>query len=170
MARPVQAKPDYTFLAALDQPIRPPRTSSFYALGLMLAAGTTLLLPLLYLLFMAAVGWAVYYHAFHHWQPLMGSGTGRILIFKFLVYLAPLLAGLVVLFFMFKPLLARQPKGAQPLALNPADNPLLYAFIQRICGTVGAPAPRRIDLSANANGVAVDGRRSVRSTGQGDMA
>ena len=41
------------------------------------------------------------------------------MIVKFLFYFTPLAAGIVVVFFMFKPLLARRPRHAQPLALNP---------------------------------------------------
>jgi hypothetical protein len=113
-----------------------------------------LLLPLVYLAFVGALAWAVYHHAVHNWGPIMhlgGFAGGRIMIFKFLIYFAPLLAGMVVLFFMFKPLLAGRAKRAQPLALNPSDNPLLYAFIAKICDAVGAPSPTRIDLDCELN-------------------
>ncbi|MFO1513495.1 MAG: hypothetical protein U1F83_11360 [Verrucomicrobiota bacterium] len=76
----------------------------------------------------------VYYHATHNWGIIMGFGgirNGRIMFFKFLCYLVPLFVGAVVVFFMFKPIFAGRPRRAQPLALNPADNPLLYAFIEK---------------------------------------
>ena len=77
------------------------------------------------------------------------------MIVKFLVCtVTPLVAGVVVVFFLFKPLFARQPKQAQPLALNPASEPLLYAFIEKICDTVGAPSPKRIDLDCQLNAAA----------------
>jgi len=57
----------------------------------------------------------------------------------------------VLVFFMVKPLLARRAPSAQPLAMNPALEPALYALIARICDLVGAPMPRRIDLVCDLN-------------------
>jgi hypothetical protein len=78
------------------------------------------------------------------------------------LYVLPLIAGLIVLFFMIKPLLARRPRGSQPLALNPANEPLLFAFITQICRTVGAPVPSRIDVDCRLNASA-SFRRGFRS-------
>ena len=90
------------------------------------------------------------------------------MIVKFLIYFIPLFAGVIVLFFMFKPLLAGRPKRAQPLAMDPADNPLLYAFIAKICDVVGAPAPRRIDMDCQLNASA-GFRRGFRSMTGNDL-
>jgi Zn-dependent protease with chaperone function len=60
----------------------------------------------------------------------------------------------VLVFFMVKPLFARRAPRAQPLAMNPALEPTLYAFIARICDLVGAPMPRRIDLVCDLNAAA----------------
>ena len=150
----LQPSPDYSFLAAFDQPITRPKTGFIYLCCMALVTGAMLLLPLVYLAFVGALAWTVYHHAVHNWGPIMHLGGftgGRIMIFKFLIYLAPLFAGVVVVFFLFKPLLAGRPKHAQPLALNPADNPMLYAFIAKICDVVGAPAPTRIDLDCELN-------------------
>ena len=148
-------RPDYSLLAAFDTPIQRPRASLLYQFSLVLVTGAMLLLPLIYLALVVGAGWLVYYHATHNWGPIMGlggfRGGGRIMIFKFLIYFIPLFAGSVVVFFMFKPLFAGQPKRAQPLALNPSDNPLLFALIERICKTVGAASPKRIDLDCQLN-------------------
>ncbi len=155
MAENSQDPPDYSILAALDQKIPRPRTSFFYQCGLLLVTVTMVLLPLIYMAFVGSVAWLVYHHAIHNWGPIMDwggfTGGGRVMILKFLVYFTPLLAGLVVLFFLFKPIFARRPKHAQPLALNPASEPMLYAFIHKICEAVGAPSPRRIDLDCRLN-------------------
>jgi hypothetical protein len=149
-----QSAPDYSILAAFDRGIVRPRTSFFYLCGLLLVTVTMVILPLIYLAFVGAVALLVGYHAIHDWGPIMGfgesEGSGPIIL-KFLLYFTPLAAGGVVLFFLFKPLFARRRKQAQPLALNPATEPLLYAFIQKICDTVGAPAPKRIDLDCQLN-------------------
>ena len=63
-----------------------------------------LVLPLIYLGLLGALAWGIYYHAVHNWSLIMHlggfTGGGKVVIFKFLIYLVPLLAGLVVLFFM----------------------------------------------------------------------
>jgi Zn-dependent protease with chaperone function len=148
------ARPDYSILSAFDQPISRPRIQVLYQISLLLVALIMVLLPLVYLALVGGAVYAVYYHAVHHWGPIMDLGGvrgGRVMILKFMIYGIPLLIGVIVVFFMFKPILARRPKRAQPLALNPVDNPLLYAFIEKICETVGAPSPKRIDLDCELN-------------------
>jgi len=161
-----KTNPDYSILAELDRPITRPRTSFGYLFCLFLVTGAMLVLPVIYLGFVGFLSWAVYHHAVYNWQPIMkfGGFTGGLylILAKFMVYFIPLLAGIVVVFFMFKPLLAGQPRRAQPLALNPSDNPLLYAFIAKICDAVGAPTPQRIDMDCNLNASA-GFRRGFRS-------
>jgi Zn-dependent protease with chaperone function len=171
MATNRTVNPDYSILAAFDQPIVRPKTGFFYHVCLLLVAVTMLILPLVYIAFVGGLAWLTYHHAVYNWKPIMGLGGftgGRILIFKFLVYAVPLCAGIVVTFFMFKPLLAGRPKHAQPLALNPSDNPLLYAFIAKICGVVGAPTPKRIDMDCELNASA-SFRRGFRSMTGNDL-
>ena len=145
--------PDYSILSAFQPVVARPRSSVLYQISLLLVTVTMLLLPLIYLSLVGAAVYGVYYHAVHNWTPIMTFGNvgGRIMAFKFLFYIVPLFVGAVVVFFMFKPIFAGRPKHAQPLALNPADNPLLYAFIEKICDTVGAPSPKRIDLDCDLN-------------------
>lgn len=84
--------PDYSILSAFQGPITRPKTSVFYHAGLLFVAGTMLLLPLVYLATIGAVAYMVYYHAVHHWHPIMDAGdfnSGRILILKFLIYFTP---------------------------------------------------------------------------------
>lgn len=148
------SSPDYSILSAFQPVVARPRSSILYQFSLLLVTLTMLLLPLIYFALVGAAVYGVYYHATHNWSVIMGFGgirSGRIMIFKFLVYIVPLFVGAVVVFFMFKPIFAGRPKRAQPLALNPADNPLLYAFIEKICETVGAPSPKRIDLDCDLN-------------------
>jgi Zn-dependent protease with chaperone function len=172
MAASGTIKPDYSILDEFKGTIERPRTGMLYRGCLFLVAGAMLVLPLIYLAMLGVLAWAVYYHAVHNWTPIMKLGGfiggGYVLIFKFLLYFVPLFAGGTVLFFMFKPLLAGRPKRAQPLALNPADNPLLYAFIAKICDVVDAPAPKRIDMDCQLNASA-SFRRGFRSLMGNDL-
>ncbi|HVR37322.1 MAG TPA: M48 family metalloprotease [Methylomirabilota bacterium] len=120
----------------------------------MLVALAMVLLPLIYLKLLFGAAWGVYYHAVYHWDPIMNWGglrTPWMVLLQTTIYLTPLLAGVVVVFFLFKPLFARRRRRAQPLALNPANEPVLFAFIEAICRVVGAPSPRRIDLDCHLN-------------------
>jgi Zn-dependent protease with chaperone function len=171
MAANGSSSPDYSILAAFNTPITRPKTGVFYHVCLLLVTVAMLVLPLVYVAFVGAIAWATYYHAAYDWSPIMNFGgisNGRIIIVKFLIYAVPLFAGIVVVFFMVKPLLAGRPKHAQPLALNPSDNPLLYAFIAKICDAVGAPAPRRIDMDCDLNASA-SFRRGFRSLAGNDL-
>ncbi len=142
-------------LAGFTGPVPRTRVSIFYQIGLLLVTFMMLLLPLFYLAMVAAAGLGVYLYATHFTFLLsFGHGGARIYIGKLLLYFGPLFAGVVLVFFMIKPLFARRSRQAQPLALNPAVESTLYAFIGRICDLVGAPMPKRIDLDCQLNAAA----------------
>ncbi len=131
-----------------------PRTpvSFLYQAGLVLVALMMVLLPLAYVALIAAAGWGVYSYATHFSFLLRSMEYGiRFFLIKLVLYFAPLFSGVILVLFMFKPLFARRAPHAQPLAMNPAVEPALYAFIARICELVGAPMPRRIDLVCELN-------------------
>ena len=143
---------DAELLKAFQQPIPRSRVSVVYQIGLVFVAIAMVILPLLYLGLIALAGWATYHWA-TDFTSVMG-GRGRVAVFRFGAYVAPLFAGVALVFFMVKPLFARRPQHAQPLALNPGAEPLLFAFVSRICETVGAPYPTRIDVDCNLNAAA----------------
>ena len=139
-------------VAAFGGPVPRTRVSLFYRLGLVLVTVMMVLLPLAYLALIAAAAWGVYAYA-THFTFLLHLTRGPVYFYlgKVLLYFAPLFGGAVLLFFLVKPLFARRAPHAQPLAMNPALEPTLYAFIARICDLVGAPMPRRIDLVCDLN-------------------
>lgn len=140
---------------ALRGPVPRTPVSFFYQLGLVLVTIMMVILPLIYVAMVGAAAYGVYYYATHFAFMLSStSGGGRFYILKLLLYLTPLFVGIVLVFFMIKPLFARRAPRAQPLALDPGINSTLYAFIARICETVGAPMPRRIDLNCDLNAAA----------------
>lgn len=145
--------PDYSILSEIQPITSPPKTSLLYTLNMLVVTFAMVLLPLIYLALVGLAAYGVYYHAAHHssWFTSMTGRSGRGAVGALIIYLIPLVVGIVVVFFMIKPIFAGRPKRAQPLALNPADNPLLYAFIEKICETVGAPSPKRIDLDCDLN-------------------
>jgi len=141
-----------TLLGSFRGPVPWQRASFFYTIGLLLVTLAIVVLPFLYLVLLGFAGYLVFWWATRFAFLLSGPGYGLyFLIIKFLIYFTPLFTGGIVLFFMVKPLLARRPSYAQPLALNPGSEPLLFAFITRICKTIGAPFPSRIDVDCNLN-------------------
>src|SRR5436190_16320108 len=131
------------------------RTSFLYQIGLLLVTLVMLVLPLVYVAMVLAAAWGVWLYASHFRFLLAPSGVGpRFYLVKLMAYIGPLFVGVVLLFFMVKPLFARRAAKAQPLALNPGAEPTLYAFIARICELVGAPMPKRIDLDCQLNAAA----------------
>ena len=120
--------PDYSILSAIQPIASPPKTSILYQLNLLIVTIVMVLLPLVYFALVGFAAYGVYYHAVHHAGWITKLGSGRAAIAGFLFYITPLVVGAVVVFFMIKPIFAGRSKRAQPLALNPCDNPLLYAF------------------------------------------
>jgi hypothetical protein len=152
-----------SLLNAFRAPVKVPGTSFLYQLGLLFVTAAIVILPLLYLCLVFAAGYGVYWWARNCVFLLALGGYGfYILIAKLVVYVTPIITGGIVLLFMIKPLLARRPPGAQPLALNPQNEPLLFAFVGEICRTVGAPRPARIDVDCQLN-AAAGFRRGFRS-------
>lgn len=132
-----------------------PRTpvSLLYRLGMLVVTLAMVTLPLIYLALIGAAGWAVYYWA-THFAYLLSVSRGRGIIVMLLAYLTPLFAGAVLVFFLVKPLFARRAPHAQPLALNPGAEPLLFSFVTRLCQALGAPFPSRIDIDCHLNAAA----------------
>jgi Zn-dependent protease with chaperone function len=130
--------------------ITPVRRTMFYRLAVICVAGFVLVLPLVYIALIALLGYGVYWHAITN-THIASIGTGRSRLVAVLVYLAPILAGSVAVLFMLKPLFARTPQRFRQVSLNRGRQPLLFAFVEKICDTVHAPRPVRIDLAMDVN-------------------
>jgi hypothetical protein len=85
-----------------------------------------------------------------------------------LLYAAPLIAGPIAILFMFKPLLARPSSHQRSRSLTRQSEPLLFAFVDRVCEAVGAPRPKRIDVDCEVNASA-SFRRGVWSMFRNDL-
>ncbi|MBU6400783.1 MAG: M48 family metallopeptidase, partial [Verrucomicrobia bacterium] len=126
-------------------------TSLLYPVGLLLVTTAMVLLPLCYVALILCAGWLTLLWATHFTFLLPTAGGGPV---KLVVYCIPLFAGMTAVIFMVKPLFAPRPRRAQPLALNPTVEPLLFAFITSVCGCVGAPRPGRIDVDCHLDAMA----------------
>jgi Zn-dependent protease with chaperone function len=158
-------------LAGFTGPITSAPVSFFYQLGLLLTAATMGILPIVYLAMIGCAGFGVYYYATHA-SFLVESARGgfQIIMLGLIAYLTPLFTGGVMVFFMIKPLFARRPRHAQPLALNPAVERTLFTFIAKISELVGAPMPTRIDLDCHLNASARFRRGGASALSKADLA
>ena len=142
---------DDPLLSAFEGRIEKVRTSPLYLIGLAVVAGAMILLPLIYLGLIALVAYGLYYHAVNDAAILAGHGGMK---GRFLVYVAPLIVGFVLLAFMVKPLFARHRGRDKRLSLVRDNEPTLFAFVDRLCEAVGAPKPARIDVNCELNAAA----------------
>ena len=132
---------------AISGTIEATRLPPMYRGGLMVVAAAMLLLPLIYLALIGLAGSAVWWHATTNTGLLDGGGSQ----FRLLIYLTPLVAGVVLVFFMIKPIMARPSRRHDPLPIEPEAEPALFAFIEQICRQVRAPIPRRVQVDCRVN-------------------
>lgn len=130
-------------------PVRP--LGAGYMLGLALTAFMMMLLPVVYLAIVAGAAWLVLWHATENAGIFTHVHSPRAAI---LVYFGPLLAGIAVVVFMVKPLFARRPVPPVGRRLAPVSEPLVFAFVSKLCETVGAPAPVVIEITCEVNAAA----------------
>ncbi len=107
-----------------------------------------LLLPMVYLSLIVLAGLAVWWHLTANLWIFEGRSGG---FWKILAYLGPAVAGVVVVFFLVKPVLARPERRRDPVPLDHDAEPVLFAFIEQICRQVRAPIPRRVQVDCQVN-------------------
>jgi Zn-dependent protease with chaperone function len=131
----------------LSGSIEPTRLSMAYRAGLVVVAIAMVLLPVIYLALIVATGAAVWWHLTQNTWMLSGRSTQWRLLF----FLTPAVVGVVLLFFMVKPILARPARRQEPVPILPEAEPALFAFIHQICAQVRAPIPRRVQVDCQVN-------------------
>ncbi len=141
-------------LESFEGPIERTRVSVFYQFALLIVAGAMVLLPIVYLALIAGVGYLIYYHAVEHFglvsDPMARGGTFTMGL-RLMGYAAPFLAGGILILFMIKPLFARAVEKDMPLTLDSSQEPLLFAFVEKLCEAVGAPVPTQIEVDCQVN-------------------
>ncbi len=137
-------------LAALGGTIPKARTTIFYRLAALVVAVVMIILPLLYILLICLAAYGVYYHTVNH-VGMLEHGRGRGKVVVFMVYVAPIVCGAILVFFMVKPLFAPPAKESRRRNLTPKGEPILFAAVERLCQIVGAPKPKRIDVDCDIN-------------------
>jgi Zn-dependent protease with chaperone function len=88
----------------------------------------------------------------------VGSVRGRGVIIMIALYAAPIIAGVIMIAFMIKPLFARPADEGRTRFLTRQGEPVLFEFVDKLCASVGAPLPRRIEINNALNASASYGR------------
>lgn len=138
-------------LSGFAGPVKRRRPSLGYRLAAAAVATLMVLLPIAYLALIGLIAFGVYYHAANHTGLLHPDGINRPRIIAVLAFFAPIVAGGIAIVFMFKPLFARAGQANRSRSLRRDAEPLLFEFVDKICETVGAPRPKRIDLDCQVN-------------------
>jgi Zn-dependent protease with chaperone function len=153
---PAPGPPDDRTEAELLQAVRDafhgeaPRgpTAFRYRLGIGFVLVAMLLLPIVYLLLIGGIGYFVYWYATH---SLAFFGSLHNVWVLLLGYVTPLVAGVILLFFMIKPLFAPLPRAGAQKVLERQEELVLFEFVSRIAQAVNAPEPQRIAVSCEVN-------------------
>ena len=132
---------------AFRESVAPVPLKPAYSMGLLLVALATVLLPVLYVVLIVLVAYGVFYYAVHSVR-ILGGGA---ILYRLLLYVGPLLAGGILILFMIKPLFARPLRRLEPIVLQAAGQPLLFAFVELVRRAVRAPAPAQVAVDANVN-------------------
>ncbi|HWB11252.1 MAG TPA: M48 family metallopeptidase [Pirellulales bacterium] len=146
----ISVHPAQSILDGFRGSIEPVSVAAGYKLGIALVVAFMLLLPVFYVALIGLICLLLGWHAVQD-TGLLQVGHGRAAVVPAVAYVAPLLAGAILVFFMFKPLFARPVRRGKPRSLNREQEPLLFAFVDRVCAAVRAPRPSRIDVDCDVN-------------------
>jgi Zn-dependent protease with chaperone function len=122
-----------------------------YRLAILAVFCAMVLLPGVYLGILALALLGIRWYAIHA-LPLFDVGVGaRGMLLIVILYAAPLIAGGLLVAFLILPLFWKSKKRERPLWVDRREQPLLYAYIDKLCEAIGAPRPARIDVTPSAN-------------------
>lgn len=136
---------------AFDGKLERRRLSIGYHVGVAIVAVLMLLLPLVYFGIIAGTCWLVRYHAIHSLAMFEHLRGGRVMLFVGVIYVAPIVAGALLVLAMILPLFWRGGRRPKQYWVDRREQPLLYAYIDKLCDAMRAPRPARIAVTTEAN-------------------
>lgn len=129
---------------------KPVPLSPLYAVQLIAVSVVALAIPAIYIALVAAAGWGLYrYVAWFVERLSMPSSRGSLV--NSVLLASPILVGLILVFFLLKPLIIPRAKQPEPVRLPVSHEPRLHAFVTQLCHTINAPVPKWIEVDTNVN-------------------
>ena len=147
---PLSADQKRQILSAISGEVELPKVSRKYVMGLLVTACAVLLLPLLYMSLIALIIGSVIALVrnadwiFARWGPMAPSLAIGISTFL----------GSMLVLGLLKPLLAKAGAVKRPRILRRDAEPLLVAYVERLCDLLGAPRPTAIHITCDLNAAA----------------
>jgi Zn-dependent protease with chaperone function len=130
------------------------------------------LLPLLYLGLIGALIALIVWHARHDLWILnpqeLGLRAGRAWLVAALIYVGPIIGGVIAALFMIKPFFAPRHSENVPLSLRVEEQPVVFKYVTALCDALGARRPVQIDVEPRAN-AAAGFHRGFRSFFSGEL-
>ena len=130
-------------LLANLKPIDPVKVPFHYKIGILCVAILTIILPISYVALVAGNGYLLY----QDWVVLAKGGPDSdIRIWTLIMWSA-------LFIFTIKPIFSFRGGNFKPYELKREEEPLLHAYVDRLCDVVGAPRPTviRVDCQVNAS-------------------
>ena len=139
---------DEQLLASLDVSLPQVKPPVAYGLAMGLLSAWLTLIPLAYLALLAFMSWLVVWHSL---QAIATLSEG-----PFFVFHVPMafLGGLLLLFLIKPVFFRRKAKDAPILTLREQDEPLLFAFVRKLCVASGSRIPTLIEVDCEPNAAA----------------
>jgi Zn-dependent protease with chaperone function len=131
------------------------RRSRGYRIWIVTIAFLVLLLPVLYIGFIGLVIQLLIWHVTSA-SFTIGQIGGP--FFLLVGYFGPLVAGIILVLFLLKPLFARAPRARRGRRLSLGREPVLFAFVTRVARAVSAPEPAHIEVNCLVNASASFGQ------------
>jgi Zn-dependent protease with chaperone function len=149
-ARPRPRLSGAQLATAFDGNLERVRTTFGYRVGIVLVAFMMVLLPVVYVAIIALTAWlTMKWPGYASGMFRHARGRGAIVIV--VVFITAILAGALLVISMILPMFWRSSRGPKPFWVDKKEEPLLYAFVEKLCAVTGAPKPARIDVIASPN-------------------
>ena len=145
-----------------SKPILSP--SNIFLSGFILTALGMVLLPILYIFLILFIADTTYGHIEDNITLLDNSS----LVLGLLLYIIPMLVGILLVAALVKPLLARPSAKKMFIPISRKKEPALYAFIDKLCSAIGSNTPNNIEVDCSVN-VSANYRRGIISFLEEDL-
>lgn len=126
-----------------------------YRLGLLFVAVLVVLLPVVYFGVIVAAAWLTYEYAINCVGMVTSIPSGRAVIVMGIIYVAPIVAGGLLVLAMILPLFWRPKRRPKQFWVDRREQPLLFAYVDKLCDVMHTPRPQRIAIAAEPNAAAV---------------